>query len=197
MKRLYTFLMVLSFIVLTTVQVSVAKIEAHESPTTSSFEINNIIDYAQLYGIRHDNAVIKVPINLSLNEDVNTGLIVEITPLQTKSSGVLNFTMSGNFYKTSNDETVSVYGLSGSFEYTGSDTEITGKDSYHNSTLEGWRGTSRCRTSKSEPYSISVLTGHYTLYQNGNENNTAQIKVAVSENGVYSVGGDYTSYDVN
>lgn len=90
-----------------------------------------------------------------------------------------------------------VYGLSGSFEYDGNDTEITGKDSYHRPTLTDWSGTSKTSTDKVEPYSISILKGDYVLYYKNKENNTAWIKIAVSESGMYSVGGDYVSYEVN
>lgn len=89
--------------------------------------------------------------------------------------------------------TVSVYGLSGSFEYTSSNTKITGKDSYHNSTADGWSGTSRTSSSKEDSYHMSILKGDYTLLKDKKENNTAWIKIAVTEGGQYSVGGDYSA----
>jgi len=42
-----------------------------------------------------------------------------------------------------------------------------------------------------------VIKGDYVLYYKNKENNTAWIKIAVSESGMYSVGGDYVSYEVN
>ena len=171
----------------------------------SSFEIRDVIGYAKVYGIRNESAITRIPLNLNLEDNISTKLVVEITPskenLMTQtvanSSGVLNFSVTGNFYRTSDRVTVTVYGLSGSFEYTGKDTSITGRDSYHNSTFQGWSGTSRTSTSKISSYNISVLKGDYTLFEKNKENNSAWIKIAVSQSRNYSVGGEYTSYDVN
>ena len=44
---------------------------------------------------------------------------------------------------------------------------------------------------------ISVLEGNYKLYYKNEKKNSAVIKIAVAETGVYSVGGDYVSYTVN
>lgn len=173
---------------------------ADEQSNSVSFEIQDIVSNAQAYGIRGNSGLTRIPVQLDIGQDMSTNLIVTIEPEMVsaqKSSGILNFTVSGNFYRTSDGEIVSVYGLSGSFEYDGSDTAITGRSSYHNSTLENWSGTSRTSTDKIEPYSISVLKGDYVLYYKKQENNTAWIKIAVSENGIYSVGGDYVSYVVN
>lgn len=176
-----------------------ANVDISETQNGASFEIKDVVEYSQTYGICADRAVTRIPIDLKISDDLSTDLLAEITPSVTaKSSGTLNFTVSGNFYRTSDNVTVSVYGLSGSFEYTGSNTKITGQDSYHNATANDWSGTHRRSTSKDDSnYHISVLKGDYTLYHNGKENNTAWIKIAVSESGIYSVGGDYSSYDVN
>lgn len=181
-----------------TFPVFAADVNVTETSHGASFEIKDIVDYAQAYGIRNDDAIVRIPVQLSVSDDINTDLLIEMAPTATRVSGTLNFTVSGNFYRTSDNVTVSVYGLSGSFEYTGSDTKITGKDSYHNSTADKWSGTHRTSTSKDDAsFHISVLKGDYTLYYNEKENNTAWVKIAVSESGKYSVGGDYVSYDVN
>ena len=63
--------------------------------------------------------------------------------------------------------------------------------------MDGWTGTSRTSTTKESDSQISVLKGDFTLYLNNKENNTAWIRIAVNEKGMYAVGGDYVSYDVN
>lgn len=166
--------------------------------TCASFYVDDVIDYAQAYGLKADNAITKIPISLDIGNDQATRLIVTIEPLSTSKSGTLNFTVSGSFYRTSDNEIVSVYGLSGSFEYTGNDTKITGKSSYHTPTLKDWSGTSSTSTEYHPDLShISVLEGNYKLYYKNKENNTAWIRIAVAEGGTYSVGGQYVSYDVN
>lgn len=198
MKKLLSAFSALVLVLTLSLPVLAADVDIMETPKGASFQINDIVEYSQVYGIRNDDAIVRIPIELSVNNDINSKLVVEMTPSVTRASGTKNFTVSGNFYRTSDKVTVSVYGLSGSFEYTGSDTKITGKDSYHNSTAEGWSGTSRTSTSKDDSeFNISVLKGDYTLFHNGSENNTAWIKIAVSKSGEYSVGGDYVSYDVN
>lgn len=197
MKRLLVIICSLLFLCLPVFTVSAAAISTTDTSLTTSFEIKDVVGYAKIYGIRNDDAVTKVPINLSVNKDINTELVVEIEPRTTRASGVLNFNVSGSFYRTSDHVTVSVYGLSGSFEYTSNDTKITGKDSYHNSTADGWSGTSRTSSSKEDSYHMSILKGDYTLLKDKKENNTAWIKIAVTEGGQYSVGGDYVSYNVN
>lgn len=199
MKKL---LSIFSIVALTLILVfpADASIDARERPNGASFHIKNVVDYAQAYGIRGNDNVTRIPVCLEIGNDVSTDLIVSIESKLNNaqaSSGVLNFTVSGSFYRTSDGEIVSVYGLSGSFEYDGNDTEITGKDSYHRPTLTDWSGTSKTSTDKVEPYNISILKGDYVLYYKNKENNTAWIKIAVSESGMYSVGGDYVSYEVN
>lgn len=196
MKKFLILLCSFAIVCVTASTVSAAT-KIAETPQKSTFEIQDVIDYAQLYGIRNEDAVIRVPISLSVNKEIKTDIVAEIMPVAARAKGVLNFAVSGSFYRTSDNVTVSVYGLSGSFEYTGSDTKITGKDSYHNSTANGWSGTHRTSTSKEDSYNISVLKGNYTLLKDKKENNTAWIKIAVSQSGQYSVGGEYVSYDVN
>lgn len=136
-----------------------ANVDISETQNGASFEIKDVVEYSQTYGICADRAVTRIPIDLKISDDLSTDLLAEITPSVTaKSSGTLNFTVSGNFYRTSDNVTVSVYGLSGSFEYTGSNTKITGQDSYHNATANDWSGTHRRSTSKDDSnYHISVL----------------------------------------
>lgn len=198
MKKLLSTFFSLALSFLLTVQAFAADVNITETSQGASFEISDVVDYAQAYGIRNDDAIERIPIQLSVNNDVSTELVIEMVPAVTRASGTLNFTVSGNFYRTSDRVIVSVYGLSGSFEYTGNDTKITGKDSYHNSTADKWSGTHRTSTSKNDSeYNVSVLKGDYTLYYNRNENSTAWIKIAVSKSGIYTVGGDYASYNVN
>lgn len=152
MKKFIVFLGALMFVLSSTITAFAADVDMQETPKGASFEIRDVVDYSQAYGIRNDDAITRIPIKLSLGQDINTELLVEIAPSITRASGTLNFTVSGNFYRKSDNVTVTVYGLSGSFEYSGSDTEITGKDSYHNSTADGWTGTSRTSTSKEDNY---------------------------------------------
>jgi hypothetical protein len=200
MKKLLSVLLATMLMITFSATVLAASVDKHEKSGSASFLINDVTDYAQTFGVKGNSGITRIPIHLDIGNNVSTNLIVTLNPktsITKASSGILNFTVSGNFYRTSDNEIVSVYGLSGSFTYSGDDTEITGKSTYHNATLQDWSGTSKKSTSKEDLYHISVLTGDYTLYYKGEENNTAQIKIAVSESGMYSVGGDYESYDVN
>ena len=200
MKRFLTVLLAAMLMLTFSTTAFAANVDMNEDPNEASFLINDVTDYAQAFGVKGNSGITRIPIQLDIGYNVSTNLIVTLEPetsITRASSDVLNFTVSGSFYRTSDNEIVSVYGLSGSFEYYGDDTEITGKDSYHNATLQDWSGTSKMSTSKEDSYHISVLTGNYTLFYKNTENNTAQIKIAVSESGMYSVGGDYESYDVN
>ena len=198
MKKILSFILSISMMTLCSFSAHAATLDICQKDNGVSFEINDIVEFSQIYGICADRAITRVPVELELGNALYTDLIVEIAPkVVNNDSGVLNFSVSGNFYRISDNVTVTVYGLSGSFEYTGSDTSITGGDSYHNSTLDGWTGTSRTSTTKESDSQISVLKGDFTLYLNNKENNTAWIRIAVNEKGMYAVGGDYVSYDVN
>lgn len=155
MKKIFSLFCSIMLVLLSALPVQAASRPFVDVREGSSFEIKDVIGYAKAYGIRNESAITRIPVNLNLKDNVSTKLVVEMVPSNkgdsmtrtvTNSNGVLNFSVSGNFYRTSDKVTVSVYGLSGSFEYTGKDTSITGKDSYHNSTLKGWSGTSRTST---------------------------------------------------
>lgn len=198
MKKAISFLTSCLLLFAMVMPVSAATLDINERANTASFEINDVIGYARSYGTRADTAITKIPISLNVGNGQGTNLIVTIDPTALRASGTLNFTVSGNFYRTSDDEIVTVYGLSGSFEYTGKDTKITGKSSYHTSTLKDWTGSSSTNTEYHPSLNhISVLEGIYTLYYKNQVNNDAWIRIAVSESGIYSVGGQYTSYTTN
>lgn len=199
MKKSLSLFVVLILLFALNIPVQAATIEIDKKTRGASFQIDDVVDHAQAYGLKVDGAVTKIPINLDIGNGQATNLIVTIEPASiSRKSGTLNFVVSGNFYRTSDDEIVTVYGLAGSFEYTGYDTKITGKSSYHTSTLKDWTGSSSTSTEYQPNLNhISVLEGNYRLYYKNKENNTAWIRIAVSESGIYSVGGEYVSYDVN
>lgn len=64
MKKLLVIICSLLFLCLPVFTVSAAAISTTDTPLTTSFEIKDVVGYAKIYGIRNDDAVTKVPINL-------------------------------------------------------------------------------------------------------------------------------------
>ncbi|MFV0504657.1 MAG: hypothetical protein ACK5LT_11945 [Lachnospirales bacterium] len=79
MKKLYIYLVALSFVISINFQVLANTVEISESLTRTFFEIDNIVDYAQLYGIRHDDVIIKIPVNLSIKLIISLAIILDVT----------------------------------------------------------------------------------------------------------------------
>ncbi|MFV0499061.1 MAG: hypothetical protein ACK5NF_03395 [Bacilli bacterium] len=162
------------------------------------FEVNGDISH----GIRANEATTYIPISVNVNDEISSNVVLEIKPYSLEDSRgltngkAINFNISGNFYKTSNDEIVSVYGLSESAEYNGNITSVTGNNSYHNSTLSKWSGTHRVSESTENSSEVDVQ-GFYTLLYNNIENNTAKIKMTVQKDGTYNITGDYYTSNVS
>ena len=98
--------------------------------------------------------------------------------------------MEGWFRLTSSKEIVSVYGLDGTFEYTGSSATATGSSGYLNPTASGWSGTYNLSDEESDDGSASII-GNYTLKKSGKYNNSASCKAKCSKSGKISFSGDY------
>ncbi len=171
------------------------------TPNMTSFQIDDVMSYGQVYGVRSTSALVAVPVSLNLNNGLSTDLIVTVEPqvqATRAAGGTNNISVKGNFYRTSDKQTVTLYGVSGTVEYTGSNTKITGKSGYHNSALSGWTGTYSLSTEYHPELShVSVIAADYTCYYNNSESSTAWVRIAVSESGYVSVGGDYVSYTTN
>ena len=163
-----------------------------------SFQIDDVMDYAQVYGVRNDSATVKIPVILDMNNNMSADLVVTVNSGLSRASGVKNISVKGSFYRTSDGTIVTLYGVSGSVEYTSDSTKITGTSSYHTSALSGWSGTH----SLSEEYyptesHVRVIQGNFSCYNGNSLSSTGQVRIAVSQNGYVSVGGDYISYTVN
>ncbi|MEF9921459.1 MAG: hypothetical protein RR444_10620 [Oscillospiraceae bacterium] len=160
----------------------------------ASFEIKDLMAFSQTYGVNNDNAVIRIPVNVIIAEGIATDLVIEVNNGLTRATGTKNVSVKGNFYRTSDNEIVTIYGVSTSIEYYSNNTKITGKSGYHTSALKGWSGTYSLSEEFVDDYHISVVQGDFDCKYNNALSSSGQVRVAVSENGMLSVGGDYISY---
>lgn len=124
MKKLKFLAIAASVLLLSTPLTSNAAVAINQKSNGASFEIKDVIDYANAYGIQSNDCITRIPVKLNITDNMSTSLVVELDSRAERASGTYNFTVSGNFYRTSDHETVSVYGLSGSFEYTGRNTSF-------------------------------------------------------------------------
>ena len=123
-----------------------------------------------------------------VSEEVYTEVVIKVNNLT--RARAKSFSMEGWFRLTSSKEIVSVYGLDGTFEYTGSSATATGSSGYHNPTASGWSGTYNLSDEESDDGSASII-GNYTLKKSGKYNNSASCKAKCSKSGKISFSGDY------
>ena len=121
--------------------------------------MDEISAYIESNDIQTQNGSTTVPMVLEVNDEVYTEVVITI--YDSARANAKSFSMEGWFKLKSNDEIVTVYGLDGTFEYTGSKATVTGASTYHNSALKGWSGTSSSSTSEDDDGSATV-SGSFT-----------------------------------
>lgn len=188
MKRILSVLV--TFVLLFTFSVPAFAEETDMKQQNTSFEISleEAIALANPADITIENGVTTIPLILDVNRDIYMEIVIKVSDLT--RANAKSFSMEGRFLLTSNKEVVSVYGLEGTFEYTGKTATPTGSSGYHNSTSSGWSGTYNLSSQQDDDGSAAI-TGNYTLKKNKKYNNSASCKAKCTKNGKISFSGNY------
>lgn len=140
---------------------------------------------------------IYVPVNGAVSKEIGTTLVLELSSNQALAATTTkNVSVKGHFYLIEDPDTiVTRYGLAGSFESDGSSVKISGEYAYHNSALDNWSGNSA--TSQETGSGYKTLIGTYEVFKKNKKDNSAEIKVKGTKNGVITVSGDYTEKNIS
>lgn len=188
MKKLFPLL--IAFTLLFSFPLPTFAAESNDRQQNTSFEISleEALALADPADITVQNGITTIPVKLDISEEVYTEVVIKVNNLT--RARAKSFSMEGWFRLTSSKEIVSVYGLDGTFEYTGSSATATGSSGYHNPTASGWSGTYNLSDEESDDGSASIIV-NYTLKKNGKYNNSASCKAKCSKSGKISFSGDY------
>ena len=127
---------------------------------------------------------------------------IEKTPASAKApaSGTVNFALSGRYYFTSNNVTVSNYGIHGSVDYTGSSLKNIIWDKYHDVTV-GYSSLYSATSSKSteDVTNGKTLIGNFRLKNTSTNKwcDDAKISITVKFDGNWSTVGNYSAININ
>ena len=124
MKKILSLLTI--FALIFSISIPAFAADFNEAQTSQSFEISleEALSLANPADITVQNGITSIPVTLNIDEEVYTEIIIRVDNLSRSSAK--SFSMEGWFRLTSNKEIVSVYGLEGTFEYTGSKASPTG-----------------------------------------------------------------------
>lgn len=188
MKKILSTLTV--FTLLFTFSIPAFAATASSTAKNTSFEISldEAIAIADSSDIQTKNGVTTIPITLAVNDDVYAELVIKVNDLSRQSAK--SFSMEGWFRLNSNKEIVTVYGLDGTFEYSGTKATSTGASAYHNSAASGWEGTYSTSEEEGNDGSASI-TGNYTCLHNDKVNNSSSCKAKCSKSGSITFSGNY------
>lgn len=188
MKKILSLLTV--FVLALTISVPAFAADFRGPKETSSFEISleEALSLADPNDITVQNGVTVIPVTLNVSEDIYTEVIIKVNNLNRASAK--SFSMEGWFRLTSNKEIVTVYGLDGTFEYTGSSATPTGSSAYHNSAASGWSGTYNINEEENDDGSAAI-TANYTLKKDGKYDNSASCKAKCTKSGSITFSGNY------
>lgn len=188
MKKLLAFIM--SMVVMLSLSMPAFASEINHAAKNTSFEItlDEILAKADPKDIHTENGITSIPVTLDVNDEVYTEIVIRINGLTRASAK--SFSMEGWFRLTSTKEIVTVYGLDGTFEYTGAKATITGASSYHNSCMSGWTGASNINKSSDDDGSATI-TANYTVSKDGVLNNNASCSAKCTKSGTITFSGNY------
>ena len=183
MKKILSLLTV--FALIFSISIPAFAADFNEAQTGQSFEISleEALSLANPADITVQNGITSIPVTLNIDEEVYTEIIIRVDNLSRSSAK--SFSML-----TSNKEIVSVYGLEGTFEYTGSKASPTGSSGYHNSAATGWSGSYNLNDEENDDGSAAII-GNYTLKKDGKYNNSASCKAKCTKNGTITFSGNY------
>ena len=188
MKKILSLLTV--FALIFSISIPAFAADFNEAQTGQSFEISleEALSLVNPADITVQNGITSIPVTLNIDEEVYTEIIIRVDNLSRSSAK--SFSMEGWFRLTSNKEIVSVYGLEGTFEYTGSKASPTGSSGYHNSAATGWSGSYNLNDEENDDGSAAII-GNYTLKKDGKYNNSASCKAKCTKNGTITFSGNY------
>ena len=134
MKKLFPLL--IAFTLLFSFPLPTFAAESNDRQQNTSFEISleEALALADPADITVQNGITTIPVKLDISEEVYTEVVIKVNNLT--RARAKSFSMEGWFRLTSSKEIVSVYGLDGTFEYTGSSATATGSSGYHNPTAK-------------------------------------------------------------
>jgi hypothetical protein len=200
MKKILSVLLIVATMLCYVTSVSAVADESNSGADygTVTFNIADLATEAVLNGAVVNATTRKISLDIPVSNTVTAVTDVYISTPLLRSSGTKNVTVSGRFVKTSDLTTVvSIYGLSGSFSYTNTDTSVTGESSYHYGALGSWSGTHQRSSSKDDANKTTLKCDYISYNEQGNQAGTAQVKISIVKNtGVISVTGDYTGYTI-
>lgn len=188
MKKIFSLLMVFTLIFMISVPVEAAAFDDEIKNTSFEVSLDEISAYIESNDIQTQNGFTIVPMVLEVNDEVYTEVVITI--YDSARANAKSFSMEGWFKLKSNDEIVTVYGLDGTFEYTGSKATVTGVSTYHNSALKGWSGTSSSSTSEDDDGSATA-SGSFTCLKGNKVDNTASCSAKCTKSGSISFSGNY------
>ena len=118
MKKLFPLL--IAFTLLFSFPLPTFAAESNDRQQNTSFEISleEALALADPADITVQNGITTIPVKLDISEEVYTEVVIKVNNLT--RARAKSFSMEGWFRLTSSKEIVSVYGLDGTFEYTGS-----------------------------------------------------------------------------
>lgn len=134
-----------------------------------------------------------IPINVCLNDKFALALTVVVSNDTSSTTMVRNISVSGYFYLTATGQKVTTYGLSGSFEYDGTQASITGSSSYHNSAYEKWTGTCKESRSSANDGSVTLSATYDCINPKGKVEDTCEIRITIDKDGMSAIGGSYSN----
>ena len=161
-----------------------------KEPSNTSFEISleEALAAADPEDVHTQNGVTTIPVTLNVNDEVYTEIVIHVSDMNRATAK--SFSMEGWFRLKSNKEIVTVYGLEGTFEYTGSKATPTGSSAYHNSAASGRTGTYNINESEDDNGGASI-TANYTCYHDGKVDSTGSCTAECTKNGSISFSGNY------
>lgn len=191
MKKIFSLLTVFSLLFAFSVPAFAAT--PNDVPQNTSFEISldEALAKANPDDIQTRNGVTTIPVILDVSDEIYTELVITVHNLYGASAtSAKSFSMEGWFRLKSTQEIVTVYGLDGTFEYTGTKATPTGASTYHNSAMSGWTGESNTSKAENDDGSATI-TGNYTCYHNKKVDNTASCTAKCTKSGSISFSGNY------
>lgn len=163
--------------------------------STSSFEftLEEVLSKVDPSLIKVSDGATTIPVHVEINDKLYTEMLITVS--DTTRSNAKSFSMEGWFRLTASKQIVTVYGLDGTFEYNGVEATSTGRSAYHNSCLSGWTGSYNTNTTQGDDGSFTI-SANFTVYQNGEVNNTASCSAKCTKSGTITFSGNYDESNI-
>lgn len=205
MKRLSSFILI--FVMLfcvsnTKITLAAEKVLNSEYLVLGSFEISSSdIEESIVCFLNSDDKELKITrIFETGDKEIGNEITIKIARSNLRATDTINFALSGRYYFTSNDVTISNYGIHGSADYTGSSLKNIVWDAYHDVTTKYSATYSGTATKSTESLTKGKkLIGGFSL--KNTKNNTwsddAEISISINYDGSWSSKGNYGAIHVD